>query len=117
MEIKASDKIGTASGNPEFYTINLTGLTPNQKYTAYIVTEDASGNTSNILSITDINPYSNFVLIKLGTPSVTLSPNTSETGGLAYTITAANVAEDSNIKEYSLDIAAYSAPETPMLHE
>ena len=112
VEIKASDKTGTASGNPEFYTINLTGLTPNQKYTAYIVMEDASGNTSNILTITDINPYSNFVLIKLGTPSVTLSPNTSETGGLVYTITAADVAEDSNIKEYSLDIAAYSAPET-----
>ena len=106
VEIKASDKTGTASGNPEFYTINLTGLTPNQKYTAYIVMEDASGNTSNILTITDINPYSNFVLIKLGTPSVTLSPNTSETGGLVYTITAADVAEDSNIKEYSLEIAA-----------
>jgi hypothetical protein len=112
--IKASGKPESASGNPVYYQINLTELTAGQKYTAYIVMEDASGNTSNILTITDINPYLNTVLTKLDTPSVTLSPNSSETGGLAYTITAANSTEDSNIKEYSLDIASFSAPETPV---
>ncbi|EPR12992.1 S-layer homology domain-containing protein [Ruminiclostridium papyrosolvens] len=113
VAIKASNTTGSASGNPVYYQINLTGLTAGQKYTAYIVMEDASGNTSDILTITGINPYSNVALEKLGTPSVTLSSNTSGTGGLAYTITAANGAEDSNIKEYSVEIASFSTPQTP----
>ncbi len=112
-EIKASNTTGTASGNPVYYSIDLTGLTAGQKYTAYIVMEDASGNTSFILVITGINPYSNVALEKLGTPSVTLSSNTSGTGGLVYTITAANSTVDSNIKEYSLEIASFSETGTP----
>ncbi len=112
-EIKASNTTGTASGNPVYYSIDLTGLTAGQKYTAYIVMEDASGNTSFILVITGINPYSNVALEKLGTPSVTLSSNTSGIGGLVYTITAANGAVDSNIKEYSLEIASFSETGTP----
>ncbi len=113
--IKAANRWSTASGNPVYYSINLTGLTAGQKYTAYIVMEDASGNTSDILTITGINPYKNFVLTKLSTPSVTLASNTSGTGGLAYTITAANSTEDSNIKEYSLEIASSSTPADTIL--
>ncbi|AEY66993.1 S-layer homology domain-containing protein [Clostridium sp. BNL1100] len=113
--IKAANIWGTASGNPTYYQINLSVLTADQKYTVYIVMEDASGNTSDILTITGINPYSNTALTKLGTPSVTLSSNTSATGGLAYTITAANGAEDSNIKEYSLEIASSSTPTDTIL--
>ncbi len=113
--IKAANRWGTASGNPVYYQINLTGLTAGQKYIAYIVMEDASGNTSDILTITGINPYKNYVLTKLSTPSVTLTSNTSGTGGLAYTITAANTTEDSNIKEYSLEIASSSTPADTIL--
>lgn len=111
--IKASSTTGSVSGNPVYYQINLTGLTAGQKYTAYIVMEDASGNTSDILVVNGINPYSNAVLAKLDTPSLTLSSNTSGTGGLAYTITAANGAEDSDIKEYFIEVAPFSATGTP----
>lgn len=113
--IKASDKRGTASGNPTYYQINLSGLTAGQHYKAYIVMEDASGNTSNILTIIGIGPYSNATLQKLGIPSVTLSSNTTAAGGLAYTITSAIGADASQIKEYSLVIAASSAPAAPII--
>ncbi|ACL76697.1 S-layer homology domain-containing protein [Ruminiclostridium cellulolyticum] len=112
-EIKTSNIKAAFSGNPVYYTINLTGLTAGQKYTAYIVMEDVSDNTSNILTITGINPYSNAALEKLNTPSLTLSSNTSGIGGLAYTITTANGAEDSNVKEYLIEVTPFSALGTP----
>ncbi len=112
-EIKASNIQAAYSGNPVYYTINLTGLTAGQKYTAYIVMEDVSDNTSNILTITGINPYSNAALEKLNTPSLTLYSNTSGIGGLAYTITTENGAEDSNVKEYLLEVTPFSALGAP----
>ncbi len=112
-EIKTSKIKATYIGNPVNYSFDLKGLTAGQKYTAYIVMEDASGNTSNILTITGINPYSNADLEKLNTPSLILSSDTSGIGGLAYTITSANGTEDSNVKEYSIEVALISALGTP----
>lgn len=105
----------TSTGNPSYYQLNVSGLTAGGHYTAYIVMEDASGNTSEILVVEGINPYSNASLTKLSVPDVTLSPNNTAVGGLAYTVTPAMDADESQIKEYSLVIAASTAPEFPVI--
>jgi hypothetical protein len=113
--IKKSHWGGTASGNPIYYQINLTNLIANKNYKAYIVMEDASGNTSDILTITGIKPYSNSILTKLETPSATLTTSNSEIGGLAYTIIPSNATSESDIKEYSLVVASSLSATTPIV--
>jgi hypothetical protein len=47
---------GTAPAVSGANTINVTGLTASQTYTAYIVVSDAAGNDSTVLTIPGVNP-------------------------------------------------------------
>jgi hypothetical protein len=47
---------GTAVATASENTISVTGLTTSTTYKAYIVVEDASGNTSTVLTIDGVNP-------------------------------------------------------------
>ncbi|GHU15344.1 hypothetical protein FACS1894163_01730 [Spirochaetia bacterium] len=64
----AAKGTGTAAATLAGNTINVTDLTPNSTYRAYIVVEDAAGNLSNLYGIFDVNPVKNSV-----TGNITLS--------------------------------------------
>lgn len=112
--IKASNQWCVVSEGITNYQINLAELTAGQQYTAYLMMEAAGGNISNILTISGINPYSNAVLPKLGTPGLALSSNSTTVGGLSFAITPAAGSDSSLIKEYYLVIASASEPDTPV---